>query len=101
MIHRYRVALWKTWTALECEREYPVEASNAVEAAEMALDEHDVPGMGVVIVMSAERQETFDNCIMEGGKMTYDMYENCPRATDVPFDWQVPSGQRVRRIVEL
>lgn len=101
MVTHYRVALWRTWTALECESEYPVEAYNAVEAAEMALDMHGVAGMGVVIVMSSEKQETFDNCILDGGKLTYDGYSESARTSPVPFDWQLPSDRHVKPVVEL
>jgi hypothetical protein len=101
MIIRYRVALWRTWTALKCEREYPVEAHNAVEAAEMALEVHKVAGMGAIIVMSEDKQETFDNCILDGGKVTYDSYKSSPRTASMPFDWMVQSDRHVRPVVEL
>jgi hypothetical protein len=85
------VALWRTALSAWYEKEYPIEATNALEAAEMAMKEHQATTMGVVIVCSATKQETFYDVSLEQGQISYGRFSESPRSLAVkPFDWQRP-----------
>ena len=92
-IQQYRVTLWRTALSAIPEKEYPVEAESALEAAETAMKQHQAMIMGVVIVCSATKQETFyDVSLLYQGKISYDRFVESPRFSLLePFDWQKPS----------
>jgi hypothetical protein len=95
----YRVALWRSPVSAWYEIEIPVQAENALAAATAALSQHNAGPMGVVIVMSAEKQETFNNARLVNGDMVYDRFSENPRFAGLPpFDYLKPSGSLARSI---
>ncbi|HVB20400.1 MAG TPA: hypothetical protein VNG51_00455 [Ktedonobacteraceae bacterium] len=83
----YRVALWKTAVSAT-RREISVEADNALAAAILAMRANQDATTGVVIVMSAEQQETFFDAHLQGDTLIYSRTAESPRFTDKPFIWK-------------
>ena len=98
----YRVALWRSPLSTWYEIEIPVQAENAREAVKGALTQHRAASMGVVIVMSSEKQETFENVCLIDGEITYDQFHDHLRfAGAEPFDSPVLSGSLTRALTNM
>lgn len=96
---KYRATLWHSAISSWHQAEYPIETENAAEAAMQAMQQLGVHTMGVIIVASAEKQETFWEVRLDGVQMSYArLSENTRGAGLPPFDYMQPSGSQAKGI---